>query len=148
MALKVEQWRRLWRGSATIMVCVAGIVLSASAAAECKFGTPRGSPQLVFPVLQSTSASLVLSRPLDIPFECTGGVTPGFAVVGAHDAGPGTLRMRHESRDSYLTYTIRIEVTQVGQNSVLRLTGEVSPASVEQAFAGAYGDVISVTVKP
>lgn len=127
---------------------ILGIALSASAAADCKFGVPRGSPHLVFPSLQSESASLVLSRPVDIPFECGAGVVPDFAVVGAYDAGPGTLRMRHESRDSYLTYTVRIEVTRVGPNSVLRLTGEVSPASVEQAFAGAYGDTVTVTVRP
>jgi hypothetical protein len=85
---------------------------------------------------------------LVLPFECRGGVVPDFAVAGTHDAGPGTLRMRHESRDSYLSYTIRIEVVRAGPASVLRLTGEVAPAVVDEAFAGAYIDTVTVTVTP
>ncbi len=125
-----------------------GMAVAGPGAADCKFGPPRGSPQLVFPALRADSASLVLSRPLDIPFECSAGVIPDFAVTGAQDAGPGTLRMRHESRASYVSYTIRIDVIRAGPTSVLRLTGEVAPASVEEAFAGAYADTITITVTP
>lgn len=147
-ALRAGVWgARLARGvrAAMALLCAA---MASPAAADCRFGPPRGSPQLVFPALRSDSASLVLSRPLDIPFECSGGAVPDFKVTGAHDAGPGTQRMRHESRDSYLSYTIRIDVTRVGPTSVLRLTGEVAPASVEEALAGAYADTITVTVTP
>jgi hypothetical protein len=120
---------------------------SASYAQSCTFSsTPGGITFTNFdPSAPSTQTAFTT---LNIKcVSASGSPTPAFAFAGLYGSAP--LRMKHSVQASFIPYTVapsRISVS--GANQVWRLTAQVLGTDYVNAYAGSYGDTLTISITP
>lgn len=142
------------RAGRALPILCALLLLAASAparsASSCTFqAAPAG---ITFPALDPSVATVVTAF-TDVAIKCTGaGVPPpsGWAFVGQNGAYPN-LRMKHSSLTAFIPYSVGNPpalVSSAGANQTYRVTATILPADYANAYAGAYSDLLQMTVLP
>lgn len=132
-------------------IAVSATVLSKN---QCKFNTAAATLNF---------GNLDPSNPIDVTasatfvFKCVGSDDPAtFAMIdddGLYETGLDANRMRHATIGAaYLPYTLSLNPTSgtaprnVNQN--LTVTGTVTGANYQTAFAGSYTDTVVISINP
>lgn len=134
--------RPLWAALAGLLVCAAGV----ASGQDCSFRNPLPGGILFSPALDPSIASTRTAN-TDIRVQCTRNASLAWSFVGANGAAP--LRMKHQSQNAFIPYTVTASFTQgpVG-NQQWRLTATVLGVDYQNAPAGSYSDLLTATVLP
>lgn len=138
-------------GSTTISV--SATILSKS---QCKFNAK--SADLAFGILDPLAApALDVTRQTTIQFVCTGKDDPATYFVtdddGLQESGANGNRMQHSTFPAaFLPYTFSVapatDSVPKGANLPLTITGTVLANDYRMAYAGAYTDIVVLTITP
>ena len=137
--------------AATYGVTVGATVLSAS---NCKFRTAAGSVLAFGNIDPSTGANRTAT--VNLTIRCGGSAaTASWAITadnGLYGVGPGQPRMRHAVTPAeYLPFTLNTPITGISAknvDTVVPITGTITPAQFQNALAGNYADTIVLTLSP
>lgn len=137
--------------AATFGLAVGATVLSAS---NCKFRTAAGSV-LAFGNIDPSSATNRTAT-VNLTIRCNGSAaTASYALTaddGLYGVGPGQPRMRHAvTATEFLPFTLDTPITGTtpkGVDTVLAITGTITPAQFQNAPAGNYADTVVLTLSP
>lgn len=122
--------------------------LSASAAAQCSFGTSGGT--LSFPELSPDSAGEIRSHPLGVIIDCPPGRQPDLrATVDGWVLGDASVPRSLRSGTRAIPYALRRSISPLGKGSrLLVLEGVIAPGALARATAGRYDDTFVICLEP
>ena len=137
--------------AATYGLTVGATVLSAS---NCKFRTAAGSVLAFGNIDPSSGVNRVAS--VNLTIRCGGSAaTASWALTsndGLYGVGPGQPRMRHAvTPTEYLPFALNTPISGTAPknvDTVLTITGTITPAQFQNALAGAYADTVVLTLSP
>ena len=137
--------------AATYGLAVGATVLSAS---NCQFRSAVGSVLAFGNIDPSSGTSRNASVSLTI--RCNGSAgTASYAITandGLYGVGTGQPRMRHSVTPSeYLPYTLNAPFTGTaakGVDTVVPITGTITPVQFQNAIAGDFADTVVLTLSP
>jgi Spore Coat Protein U domain len=139
-------------GASAQTLAVSAVVLSKS---NCKFDTKN--LVLDFGMINSGSGSNAVGN-VGGTVTCNGGqastVTLGFTLGnGTYSTGPGARRMRHATdATEFVPYSLSISPASatINKNGTLAFTvnGTSTPLQFQNAMAGSYSDIVTISVAP
>lgn len=98
------------------------------------------------------------SSQTDVQFRCLGWRNVTYYIShdnGLYSSGPGALRMKHQTRNSYLPYALSlsqnsgtIQTRFVSSWQTLQVNGTVLGSDYQSAYAGQYSDTVVLTIVP
>jgi len=108
---------------------------NANQPASVNFGTI--DPRLVTPATFTVT----------INFKCTGSANATFNIVGSNDTGPGAYRLKHTTQvpSQYMNYSIG---TVIVPGTKITLNGQIVATDYQNAYAGNFSDVLTMTIFP
>jgi hypothetical protein len=122
-----------------LALCAAG----PSLAQTCSFN--RNQPGSTgFTTLDPTS-NATATFTVTVNVRCARGASPTFTISGQNDSGPNGYRLKHLTRQEFISYSVG---TTLVQGTKLRLDGQIVPSSYQNAWAGDYSDQLTITVLP
>ena len=113
---------------------------------------------LDFGTLDPASSADVTSQ-TDVQFRCLGWPSVTYYIShdgGLYGSGPGALRMKHQSSNSYLPYSLSLSQNSgtiptpffVSAWQTLQVTGSILGSDYQSAYAGQYADTVVLTIVP
>jgi hypothetical protein len=119
----------------------------ASAQAGCDF---RNTPfaDIVFSAPLDPSVAITVSASTQMRVRCPASVALAWTFAGANGNAP--LRMKHATRNAFIPYSASASPVNIpnAANQFWRVTATVLGSAYENAPAGSYSDLLTVTINP
>ena len=132
-------------------LAIGATVLSKS---NCKFNSAAGST-LDFGNIDPSGATNATAT-VNLVVRCGGSAaTAAYSITsndGLHSTGPAQPRLQHTvTATAFLAYTLNTPLSGTvpkNTDTAVTLTGTITPASYQNALAGAYADTVVLTLSP
>lgn len=137
--------RRWFRSRVAVATAAAALSIGTAARAQSCSYNPNQPGSASFGTIDPTQ-NTPRTFTITLNYRCSGGANATFKVEGANDAGPGVYRLQNSGQPSqFMSYSV---TTANDPGTKITLTGLLVAADYQNAWPGAYGDTLRVTVFP